>query len=45
MPETVKFLERVYHATVVPVTDPGVTQDFVITLGRDAPDKQVDAVG
>ncbi len=45
MPETVKFLEKVYGVTVVPVADPTVTVDFIITLGRDAPDKQVDALG
>jgi LCP family protein required for cell wall assembly len=46
MPETVKFLEKVYKTKVVPVTDPSVTNvDFVITLGQDAPDKQVDSVG
>ena len=45
MPETVKFLEKIYGATVVPTVDPTVTVDFIITLGRDAPDKQVDALG
>ncbi len=45
MPATIRFLERVYDTTVVPVTDPKVTVDFIITLGRDAPNRQVDAVG
>ena len=45
MPETVKYLEDLYGATVVPVTDPGVTVDFIVTLGKDAPDKEVEAVG
>jgi LCP family protein required for cell wall assembly len=45
MPETVKYLEALYGTTVVPVTDPGVTVDFIVTLGKDAPDKAVDAVG
>ena len=45
MPETVKYLEDLYGATVVPVTDPGVTVDFIVTLGKDAPDKEVQAVG
>ena len=45
MPETVKFLEKLYGATVVPVTDPDVSVDFIVTLGKDAPDKKVDAVG
>ncbi len=45
MLETVAFLEEVYGATVVPVTDPTVTVDFIVTLGRNAPDNQVDAVG
>jgi LCP family protein required for cell wall assembly len=44
-PETVKFLEKVYKVTVVPVTDPKVTVDYVITLGRDAPNKEINAVG
>jgi hypothetical protein len=29
----------------VPVTDPKVTVDFIVTLGKDAPDKVVEAVG
>lgn len=45
MPETVAFLEKVYGVTVVTVVDPTVTVDFIVTLGRDAPEKQVDAVG
>jgi LCP family protein required for cell wall assembly len=45
MPETVKFLEKLYGVTVTPVTDPTVTRDFIVTLGRDAPDKEVPAVG
>ena len=45
MPETIKFLERVYKTKVVLVTDPTVTVDTVITLGRDAPNKEIDAVG
>ena len=45
MPETVTFLEKVYGTTVVPVVDPTVTVDFIITLGRNAPDEQVDALG
>jgi LCP family protein required for cell wall assembly len=45
MPETIKFLEKTYKTTVVPVTDPTVTVDLIITLGRDAPDKKVDAIG
>ena len=45
MPETVKYLEELYGATIVPVTDPDVTVDFVVTLGKDAPDKEVEAVG
>jgi hypothetical protein len=45
MPETVKFLEKVYGTTVVPVADPGVTVDLVLTLGRDAPDREIDALG
>ncbi len=45
MPETIKFLEKVYKTTVVPVTDPTVTMDLILTLGRDAPNKEIDAVG
>lgn len=45
MPETVKYLEELYGATIVPVTDPGVGVDFVVTLGKNAPDKEVEAVG
>jgi LCP family protein required for cell wall assembly len=45
MPATVAYLERVYGATVVPVDDPGVNVDFIITLGRDAPDREVEPIG
>jgi LCP family protein required for cell wall assembly len=45
MPETVAFLEELYGVTVVPVADPAVKEDFVITLGRDAPDREVQDVG
>jgi LCP family protein required for cell wall assembly len=45
MPETVKFLEKLYGVTVVPVSDPAVSADFVVTLGRDAPDREVQDVG
>jgi hypothetical protein len=45
MPETVKYLEDLYGATVVTVSDPGATVDFLVTLGRNAPDKEVEAVG
>lgn len=45
MTETIKFLERVYKTKVVLVANPSVTVDMVITLGRDAPDKKIDAVG
>jgi LCP family protein required for cell wall assembly len=45
MAETVAFLEKVYGATVVSVVDPTVTVDFIVTLGRNAPAKQVDALG
>ncbi len=45
MTATITFLERVYKTKVVLVTDPSVTVDMVITLGRDAPDRKIDAVG
>ena len=45
MSETIKFLEKVYNTTVIPVTDPKVNVDLIVTLGRDAPTKKIDAVG
>jgi LCP family protein required for cell wall assembly len=45
MPDTVKYLEELYGATIVPVADPSVSVDFIVTLGKDAPDKEVEAVG
>ena len=45
MPETVKFLEKLYGTTVVPVADPSVSTEFIVTLGRDAPNREVPDVG
>ena len=46
MTETIKFLESVYKTKVVAGRRiRRVTVDIVVTLGQDAPDKKVDAVG
>jgi LCP family protein required for cell wall assembly len=45
MPETIKYLEKLYGTTVTTETDPAVNVDVIVTLGRDAPDNQVEAVG
>jgi len=45
LPETIAYLEKLYKTTVKTVTDPSVNVDIIVTLGRDAPDLQVDAVG
>jgi LCP family protein required for cell wall assembly len=43
--KTIAYLERRFKTTVTTATDPKVTVDIVVTLGRDAPDLDVDAVG
>jgi LCP family protein required for cell wall assembly len=45
LPETIAYLEKLYKTTVTYVNDPKVVADVVITLGKNAPDLQVDAVG
>jgi LCP family protein required for cell wall assembly len=45
MPETVKYLESLYKVTVTTATDPSVPVDLIVTLGRDAPNLTIDAVG
>ncbi len=45
MPETIKYLEQLYGTTVTTATDPSVTVDIIVTLGQNAPDRTVDAVG
>ena len=46
MPDTIKYLERLYDTTVVPVDrSRRWAVDFMVTLGRDAPDREVEAVG
>ena len=45
LPETIAYLEKLYKTKVTLATDPKVVADIVITLGKDAPDLQVDAVG
>ncbi|MEI7743278.1 MAG: LCP family protein [Chloroflexota bacterium] len=43
--ETIKYLQNLYHVTVTTAIDPAMPVDIVVTLGRDAPDLSVDAVG
>jgi LCP family protein required for cell wall assembly len=45
IPETISYLESVYHTKVVTETDPSITVSVIITLGSDAPDKAVPVVG
>ena len=45
LPETIKYLERRFDTTVTTATDPERGVDIVITLGKDAPNLDVDAVG
>jgi LCP family protein required for cell wall assembly len=45
LPETIKYLERRFGTTVTTATDPARGVDIVITLGRDAPSLDIDAVG
>lgn len=43
--QTVKYLEKLFDTTVTFATDPKVTVDMIITLGRDAPNLDLNAVG
>jgi LCP family protein required for cell wall assembly len=38
LPATIKLLQDVFNTTVVPVTDPTVTADVIITVGRTTPE-------
>jgi LCP family protein required for cell wall assembly len=38
LPATIKLLQDVFDTTVVPVTDPTVTADVIITVGRTTPE-------
>ncbi len=42
MPESIAYLEKLLGATATAATDPAVTADIVVTLGRDAPKLAVD---
>jgi hypothetical protein len=42
MPESVAYLEKLLGATATAATDPAITADIVVTLGRDAPKLAVD---
>jgi LCP family protein required for cell wall assembly len=44
-PETIKYLEDLFNVKVTTATDPAVTVNMVVTLGRNAPDLQIDPVG
>jgi LCP family protein required for cell wall assembly len=43
--ETIKYLEKRFETTVTTATDPNVPADIVITLGKDAPTLEIEAVG
>ena len=45
LPETIKYLERRFDTTVTTETDPQRGVDIVITLGKDAPNLDIEAVG
>jgi hypothetical protein len=45
IPETIKYLERRFKTTVTYATDPKVSVDAIVTLGKDAPNLDIDAVG
>jgi len=43
--DTIAYLERRFKTKVTTATDPKTTVDIVITLGRNAPNLDIDAVG
>ena len=43
--DTISYLEKRFKTTVTTATDPKVTVDIVVTLGKDAPNLDIDAVG
>jgi len=45
LPETIRFLRSRYGVTVVTATDPSVTADIVIVLGRDGRDFVIPTAG
>jgi LCP family protein required for cell wall assembly len=45
LPETIAYLEKLLGVGATVSTDPAVTADVVVTLGRDAPDLEIDAPG
>jgi LCP family protein required for cell wall assembly len=45
MAETVKYLEDTLGVTATTATDPTVTVDIIVTLGKNAPNLQAPAVG
>jgi hypothetical protein len=45
MPETIAYLEELFKTKATFVDDPKVTVDMIVTLGRDAPNLQIDPVG
>lgn len=45
LPETIAYLEQLYKTKATFVNDPAVNVDVIVTLGQDAPDLQVEAVG
>ena len=45
MPETIAYLEEVLGLTVTTATDPLVTVDMIVTLGKDAPKLEAPVVG
>ncbi len=45
MPETIAYLEEVLGLTVTTATDPAVTVDMIITLGKDAPSLKAPVIG
>lgn len=45
MTETIDYLEKRFDTTVTVASDPTVPVDIVITLGKNAPDLEIEAVG
>jgi len=45
MPETIAYLEKVLGLKVTTATDPKVTVDMIVTLGKDAPKLEAPVVG
>jgi hypothetical protein len=38
LPETIKLLEKIFKTTVTTVTDPSISADIVVTVGRSTPE-------